>query len=83
MIWRYVVNHYPLRYDPQLWAMGFPFAMYTMGTFQLSKALELAFLSVISQIMVYIAIFVWLFVFIGMLRHIVKDYRDYLISGKG
>jgi tellurite resistance protein TehA-like permease len=83
MIWRYVVNHYPLTYDPQLWAMAFPLAMYTTGTFQLSKALEFAFLSVISQIMVYIAIFVWLFVYIGMLRHIVKDYRSYLINGDG
>src|SRR5690625_2603698 len=75
MMWRYVIHHYPLNYDPQLWGMAFPLAMYTTSTFQLSKALGLPFLSVISHIMVYIAMLVWLFVFVGLLRHIYEDFR--------
>jgi len=75
MIWRHVVHQFPLNYDPQLWGMAFPLAMYTTSTLQLSRALELPFLSVISHIMVYIAMLVWLFVFVGLLRHIYKDFR--------
>src|SRR5690625_254599 len=77
MMWRYVIHHYPLNYDPQLWGMAFPLAMYTTSTFQLSKALGLPFLSIISHVMVYVAFFVWLFVFLGLLIHVVKDFRTY------
>jgi tellurite resistance protein TehA-like permease len=34
-----------LSYEPQLWGMVFPLAMYTTSTFQLSKALEVPFLT--------------------------------------
>lgn len=73
MIWRYAVHQYPLTYDPQLWGMAFPLAMYTTSTFQLSKALQLPFLSVISNVMVFVAIFVWLFVFLTLLHHLYVD----------
>lgn len=75
MIWRYVVHHYPLNYDPQLWGMAFPLAMYTTSTFQLSKALQLPFLSVISLVMVYVATIVWVLVFIGLLHRLFDDYK--------
>jgi len=73
MIWRYLYNHYPLTYDPQFWGMVFPLAMYTTSTYQLSEALSLPFLKVIPNFMVFIAIFAWVFVFIRLVSHLIKD----------
>ncbi len=73
MTWRYLYHRYPLTYDPQLWGMVFPLAMYTTGTFQLSKALGLPFLLAIPRFMILIAMFAWVFVFVQLLyshRHI-------------
>lgn len=75
-IWRHVIHRYPLSYDPQYWGMVFPLAMYTAGTYQLAKALDLSFLKVIPQIMVFIAMAVWLIVFVGLIYHILRSYRQ-------
>jgi len=77
MIWRHFVHRFPLTYEPQLWAMAFPLAMYTTSTFQLSNALGLPFLSVITYVMVYIAIAVYLVVFSGLLHHIFLDLKQH------
>ena len=76
MTWRYLYHRYPLTYDPQLWGMVFPLAMYTTGTFQLSKALGLPFLLAIPRFTILIAMFAWVFVFVQLLyshRHIFKS----------
>lgn len=84
MIWRHFYHRYPLSYDPQFWGMAFPLAMYTTSTFQLSKALDLSFLNVIPQFMVYIAIIVWILVFLGLIHRVYLTYRIYLkIPSKG
>src|SRR5690625_1244201 len=77
MIWRHVVHRYPLTYEPQLWAMAFPLAMYTTGTFQLSKALHLPFLSIITYVMVYIAMVVWVLTFSGLIHHLYHDIKQF------
>src|SRR5690625_891905 len=79
MIWRYAIHRYPLTYDPQLWGMAFPLAMYTTGTLQLSNALQLSFLSYISHVMIYVAFFVWLFVFLGLLYHLYVDHHKFTL----
>ncbi|MUV37681.1 putative membrane protein [Lentibacillus sp. JNUCC-1] len=73
MIWRHAVNRYPLTYDPQLWGMVFPLAMYTTSTFQLSKALDFGPLTVIPHFMVYVALLAWVFVMLGLVHHLYKD----------
>lgn len=73
MIWRYLYNRYPLSYEPQLWGMVFPIAMYTTSTLQLSKAINLPILMVIPRFMVYIAIIAWTYVFISLLYHLYKN----------
>ena len=73
MIWRHVVHRYPLSYDPQVWGMAFPFAMYTLSTWQLSLALELPFISMISRISIFPAILFYLFVFGSFLHYLYKD----------
>lgn len=71
-IWRHLVMHYPLSYDPKYWGMVFPLGMYTASTFQLAKALELPFLAIIPQGFVYIAMLVWLAVFVGLLNRLFR-----------
>ena len=66
--WRHVYKKFPLRYDPQYCGMVFPFGMYTVCTFQLSKALNFPPLLVIPRFFVYIALIGWLAAFIGLLQ---------------
>jgi tellurite resistance protein TehA-like permease len=68
MIWRYFYHHFPLTYDPQFWGMAFPLAMYTTGTLQLSKAIDVPFLLPIPHVMIVIALAAWLLVFVGFVR---------------
>lgn len=75
MIWRHGVMRYPLRYDPQYWGMAFPLAMYTTGTFRLAEVLRLDFLMVVPRSFVWIALIVWLTVFIGMAHQLTTAWR--------
>ncbi|HLR02720.1 MAG TPA: tellurite resistance/C4-dicarboxylate transporter family protein [Virgibacillus sp.] len=70
MIWKHFVHRYPLSYEPELWGMVFPLAMYTTSTFQLSQALDFGALMFIPRTMVYIAIAAWGLVLFGMFHHI-------------
>jgi tellurite resistance protein TehA-like permease len=76
MIWRHVYHRYPLTYDPQYWGMAFPLAMYTTGTFQLSKALDLPFLLIIPRIMVVLAAIAWLAVFVGFNQRQFRSFKE-------
>jgi tellurite resistance protein TehA-like permease len=65
--WRHVRKRFPLRYDPQYWGMVFPLGMYTVCTFQLSKAINFAPLMLIPRVFVYVAFAAWLLTFGGLL----------------
>jgi len=65
--WRHVYKRYPLRYDPQYWGLVFPLGMYTVCTFQLSKALDFEALMVIPSIFVYVALLAWLAAIVGFI----------------
>jgi tellurite resistance protein TehA-like permease len=56
-------------YDPSYWGMVFPLGMYTVATFRLSEALEIPFLKKIPEYFIYVAIFAWLSVSLGFIRH--------------
>lgn len=66
--WRHVYKRFPLRYDPQYWGMVFPLGMYTVCTFQLSKAINFAPLLVIPRYFIYLAFAGWLAAFTGMIH---------------
>jgi tellurite resistance protein TehA-like permease len=64
--WRHVYKRFPIRYDPQYWGMVFPLGMYTVCTFQLSKAINFEPLMIIPRYFVFVAFAAWLGAFIGL-----------------
>jgi tellurite resistance protein TehA-like permease len=64
--WRHVYKRFPLRYDPQYWGLVFPLGMYTVCTFQLSKALDFEPLMIIPRYFVYLALAAWTAAAVGM-----------------
>lgn len=68
--WRYIVRRYPFTYEPALWAMVFPLAMYTASTWKLAIALDTPFLQAIPRIMFYVALLAWIIVFFGFIHHL-------------
>ncbi|SDK75922.1 tellurite resistance/C4-dicarboxylate transporter family protein [Lacicoccus qingdaonensis] len=77
-IWRHIVRRYPLSYTPEMWAMAFPVAMYTVGTIHLSIMLEMEFLMLIPYITIFAAAGVWLAVMTGMAVHLGKRHLAYI-----
>ncbi|HET7576370.1 MAG TPA: tellurite resistance/C4-dicarboxylate transporter family protein [Sphingomicrobium sp.] len=73
--WRYLIRHDRVAYEPQLWGMVFPLAMYTTATFHLSQALQLNFLTVISQVFIFVAAAAWIVAFAGLLMHAWRGLR--------
>ena len=65
--WRHVYKRFPLVYDPQYWGMVFPLGMYTVCTFQLSKAINFEPLLLIPQYFFYIALAAWLVTSVAMI----------------
>ena len=68
--WRHIIKRHPVTYEPALWAMVFPLAMYTASTWELAIALEIPFLQAIPRVMFYIASIAWCIVFIGFVHHL-------------
>lgn len=66
--WRHVYKRFPLRYDPQYWGMVFPLGMYTVCTFQLSKAINFTPLLVIPRYFIYLALAGWLAASVGLVH---------------
>lgn len=69
--WRHLIQRHKLRYEPQLWSLVFPLAMYTTGTIRLVDALDTTFLMVIPAITLWLASGAWVITSLGMWRHFV------------
>ena len=72
MGWRYLFRRDRIAYEPQLWGMVLPLGMYTTGTFQLSRALDLPFLELIPRLTVFVALTAWVVTFVGLLTHLAR-----------
>ena len=74
-IWRHGWRHVPLRYEVDDWDIVFPLGMYTVGTYELARALDLDFLQIIPSIGVYVSLLAWLLVAGGALAHGYRSFR--------
>lgn len=74
--WRHVYRRFPLRYDPQYWGMVFPLGMYTVCTFQLSKAIDFPPLLIIPRYFIYLALAGWIAVSIGLVYSLFFQKRN-------
>lgn len=76
--WRHMYKRFPLEYSPLYWGMVFPLGMYTACTFKFVQAIKFAqatdieFLYIIPRFFVFIALFVWLLTFIGLLHRLMS-----------
>jgi tellurite resistance protein TehA-like permease len=73
-IWRHIHQSIPIRYHPQYWGLVFPLGMYTACTYSLANATGIQFLSGISSVFVYIAIFAWAITMIGLIHKVINDF---------
>jgi tellurite resistance protein TehA-like permease len=76
-VWRHLYKRFPLKYNPLFWGAVFPLGMYTVCTFQMSRALGIEFLQVIPSFMVYVALLAWAAAFGGWLLALVKGTRAF------
>jgi tellurite resistance protein TehA-like permease len=67
-IWRHFYKKVPFKYEPANWDTVFTLGMYTVCTFQFTKALQIPFLIILPQVFVYAALLAWLITFFSMLR---------------
>lgn len=67
-VWRHVIWHFKLHYDPLYWGAVFPLGMYSVATYRLSGVADVRFLFPLSRFFLYIALIAWLAAFAGMLR---------------
>ena len=70
MLWRYLWKQDRVQYEPAVWGMIFPLAMYTTSTLQFDRAMGYSFLDPIPQVLVYIALAAWLLAMFGLLRRL-------------
>jgi tellurite resistance protein TehA-like permease len=73
--WKHFHHHIPLQYDPRQWNIVFPLGMYTVASYRLSLAEEFEPLHEISHMMIWLAVAVWCFVMIGLLRSMAGPQR--------
>ena len=69
-IWKHVVNHLPLKYEPSMWSFVFPLGMYSVASARLGLAAEFPPLQWISELMIWVAFCVWILVLLGLIKQL-------------
>lgn len=70
-IWRYVMHHASLRYDPAAWSMVFPLGMYAVASRALGLTLHVPWLVLVGVVATWVAVGVWAVIFTAMLASFV------------
>lgn len=67
-VWRYAVQHRPVRYEVGLWSIVFPIGMYATATRELGQATGLGLLLNLGQAAAVVAVVCWVLVLAAMAR---------------
>jgi len=73
--WRHLIEHVPIRYDPQYWSLVFPLGMYTVATHLCATVTGLTFLDIVPAVFVWVALVAWVITFLGLLHTVVGFLR--------
>ncbi len=65
-LWRHLLHRQPLAYQPALWSIVFPLGMYAQASMRLGSAAQLPIVEHIGRAWTWLAVGVWLVVFVGM-----------------
>lgn len=71
-LWRHVYKRFPMKYDPLYWGAVFPLGMYSVCTYQMSKAMGFHFLWFLPPIFLYLALAAWATTFIGFVLDLIR-----------
>jgi tellurite resistance protein TehA-like permease len=75
-VWSHVCGADRLSYRLEQWSMVFPLGMYAAATSTLAAEYGIAFLGVVPEVFVWIALAAWLAALIGMIRRFRRLLRD-------
>lgn len=75
MAWRYIWLRDKFVYEPAVWGMVFPLAMYTTSTYQFDRAMQYGFLDPVPHVLVFVALGVWVLAMSGLLLQIWRGLR--------
>lgn len=70
--WRHIVRRVPLRYEPTLWSMIFPFGMYAVAGIYLGDVNNLPIVGAVGAAWLWVALTAWLVVFVGMIINLLR-----------
>lgn len=72
MGWRYIWMRDRFTYEPAVWGMVFPLAMYTTSTYQFAHVMDYGFLAPFPKLAVFVALVAWVLAMTGLMRRIVR-----------
>lgn len=58
-VWRHLLCHVPLRYEPALWAVVFPVGMYGVASRELGSVLQVSWLVTLGRYEAWVALATW------------------------
>jgi tellurite resistance protein TehA-like permease len=58
-LWRYLLCHYPMAYEPRLWSVVFPLGMYTVASVTLGQTPGLGFMTSIARVWLWVGAAAW------------------------
>lgn len=67
-LWSWRARALPLRHSREDWTIVFPLGMYTVGSFELARALDLAWLQAVPRVGVWVSLAAWALVASGGAR---------------
>jgi tellurite resistance protein TehA-like permease len=73
--WRHLRKHVPIVYEVTYWSAVFPIGMYAACTYALSDLVHLPGLSVVANLVAYVAVSLWVILFAGLAHHLAAAIR--------